>query len=58
MDPYLNHPQKEIIEISPNLIEIPVAYRFPMGSWSGMDSSTLTLSIPFSDGGQVVGVEN
>ena len=31
VEPWFYHPRKEIINISPNLIEILVPYRFPMG---------------------------
>ena len=41
VEPYFNHPQKEITEISPSMIETLVPHRFPMDSWSGIGSSIL-----------------
>ena len=33
--------KKKIIEINPNMIKIIPPYKFPMGSWSWLDDSTL-----------------
>ena len=43
MEPYFNHPKKEITEIDHCLTEIMAPYRFPMGL--GIGASTLRVAL-------------
>lgn len=40
-----NHPWNKVTEINPNMIEIPIHYRFPLGSSSRIAGSTLVIKI-------------
>ena len=50
MEPYFNHPRKEITEINSNLIEIMAPYRFPIGTWWGIGGFTLGSIINIMEG--------